>query len=1399
MSLDDFEPDEYDDEEEEYQQSGSSESIKDKYDRYKDYKEKYEKYKEKYGNGNDVHKPNNEQFRNATNQQLRSKATEEGAKSVAKEGSKELAKEGSKQVVKEGAKEVGKEVAKEGAKIAAKEGAKVTAEAASAATGVGIIVAAAIEVADQLFKKLKLIWDKEARKKEKEKAKKRLYLIIFLLCAVLIIFIPIFVAGPLLVASEETTASLEQIINNREERYTDELHKKPDTSSIYRKTLMMFTDDEYEELLFKNYDKIDGSKPTAYKDPCYNFTMKRDFGTDIVNFFAKQEDLKGKDDFEVTTKVVKNFVEAEKENFNKISWYESSGLSSYSYTSYNENFSSIANMEANDKKPSRTAFVESSAIANSDLQLIPYTELKIPSLAKYETDPTVTNTTQKAYTYAQSAQDYVQRWFIPYTMMIDTQDKDFVVDEVVKKMYHPIDYTLFQINRENKTTTTQYYLETDRKMTWDEYDQTEVTISYSTKVRTTVVHVTYKPNGEPETHHDDPQESDPTFVSSLTTKSNTTKENKEQDLGKSNTRDSTVGVEEFPAKATKTQTSSESETEETVIDSDEDSNGVDTIVITETIQITTTTTTVYHIKDNYKRVTTLTDGGKIAYENGEPMVKNINIVRSIYPYRYIPKITHAETFYEVINASYSVMPIDETLPPRTRNESSLSVSADSSYGQIVIKEMWEENLATGMYESKPYKVSYYSDADLKRLNKKVSRVEWFQDWGDKDSTDTPPTGTDVSGGAGEIIPNAGVANSQNMAKLIQHAHYMVNNSTWVYGQGGDRGVSYSLEQLNGKRNIDCSSFVSSLYNIFLGVNPGSNTRDMHARALAGTGGFRLFPLDKNSLQPGDILWKSGHVGLYIGNGMQIDAGGPTGVKEPNQASIGSRYTHIIRYMGADFSDVDVPAGDGTSGDVDSPPSTEKGNIYPSKSYEERMAAYNAYGKGKGYSYDDMYFAYYQIEKRLLKLSNVTNSGSISGFGGLGFGWPVDLGSSPGSNVINCFYGYTPAYGEDHPAIDISSGGNVRKEGNLSIGPNIVAAHSGTVIAASGNPTSDADGYTYVNIKTEDGSYVTQYGHLSKIYVSVGDTVSKGQVIGLMGNTGRSTGVHLHFAILDSAGNSMNPLNFYNIAKASDPDTIANLADIDLLSITGIPTGYIYHSAKNQRGSGEGFSVVGTTLSKTEWVDKALAYANGKSTDACFKNKATMESFYDICVSKGVNPEYAFATAVTEQNLRNSKNNYWGLATPNGSGSAHFGDMLTTLSAYCDTIVNYQDPASSKYSMIMQRYEERKAVTENGGADPNGYGTPDTLQGIQSIYSFLGKHEYGSAGAGGFYYMDPSRAGVTKIYSTHEEFIQKCRNGGSAHAMGTVTTVWEQAGYTAWQAEKKISVAKKIFGEAAGTY
>lgn len=105
---------------------------------------------------------------------------------------------------------------------------------------------------------------------------------------------------------------------------------------------------------------------------------------------------------------------------------------------------------------------------------------------------------------------------------------------------------------------------------------------------------------------------------------------------------------------------------------------------------------------------------------------------------------------------------------------------------------------------------------------------------------------------------------------------------------------------------------------------------------------------------------------------------------------------------------------------------------------------------------------------------------------------------------------TQGYKFYHKAIDIA---------NHSGGP-ILAADSGTVIKAGWDNT----GYGNRIMVDHGNGYVTLYGHLSLIQVQVGQRVNRGDVLGQMGSTGRSTGTHLHFEIRQGRV-LLNPLSF----------------------------------------------------------------------------------------------------------------------------------------------------------------------------------------------------------------------------------------------------------------------------------
>ncbi|WP_367321575.1 M23 family metallopeptidase [Streptomyces sp. HUAS ZL42] len=95
------------------------------------------------------------------------------------------------------------------------------------------------------------------------------------------------------------------------------------------------------------------------------------------------------------------------------------------------------------------------------------------------------------------------------------------------------------------------------------------------------------------------------------------------------------------------------------------------------------------------------------------------------------------------------------------------------------------------------------------------------------------------------------------------------------------------------------------------------------------------------------------------------------------------------------------------------------------------------------------------------------------------------------------------------------------------GTDVMAAHGGTVVKAGGNGAGDGPAYgNAVVIKHGNGIY-SQYAHLSRVDVKVGQVVKTGQHIARSGNTGNSSGPHLHFEIRTSPnyGSAIDPVRF----------------------------------------------------------------------------------------------------------------------------------------------------------------------------------------------------------------------------------------------------------------------------------
>jgi murein DD-endopeptidase MepM/ murein hydrolase activator NlpD len=93
--------------------------------------------------------------------------------------------------------------------------------------------------------------------------------------------------------------------------------------------------------------------------------------------------------------------------------------------------------------------------------------------------------------------------------------------------------------------------------------------------------------------------------------------------------------------------------------------------------------------------------------------------------------------------------------------------------------------------------------------------------------------------------------------------------------------------------------------------------------------------------------------------------------------------------------------------------------------------------------------------------------------------------------------------------------------SVPVGTTVVASSGGTVVKAGWG-----SGYGYVVYLSHADGRQTRYGHLSKVLVKTGQTVKQGEKIALSGNTGISTGPHVHFEILIN-GSQVNPLKYLN--------------------------------------------------------------------------------------------------------------------------------------------------------------------------------------------------------------------------------------------------------------------------------
>lgn len=124
-------------------------------------------------------------------------------------------------------------------------------------------------------------------------------------------------------------------------------------------------------------------------------------------------------------------------------------------------------------------------------------------------------------------------------------------------------------------------------------------------------------------------------------------------------------------------------------------------------------------------------------------------------------------------------------------------------------------------------------------------------------------------------------------------------------------------------------------------------------------------------------------------------------------------------------------------------------------------------------------------------------------------WPSAASKIVTSKFGTRFHPVLKVY-KTHNGVDIGA----------SYGTNVLAADSGVVVLSK----SSSSYGNYIVINHGSGN-TTLYAHMSKRLVSAGDSVTQGQVIGLVGSTGISNGPHIHFEITEG-GTRVNPLKYF---------------------------------------------------------------------------------------------------------------------------------------------------------------------------------------------------------------------------------------------------------------------------------
>lgn len=176
----------------------------------------------------------------------------------------------------------------------------------------------------------------------------------------------------------------------------------------------------------------------------------------------------------------------------------------------------------------------------------------------------------------------------------------------------------------------------------------------------------------------------------------------------------------------------------------------------------------------------------------------------------------------------------------------------------------------------------------------------------------------------------------------------------------------------------------------------------------------------------------------------------------------------------------------------------------------------------GYTNSDLIISYRSKIEELKRKANIQKE-SFESIKEMSAEWKYEIDHQPAISPVNVKYGISDGFRfrKVHPVLGVPRM-HYGLDFHVPYGTDVYATGDGKVIESGW----DSGGFGNCVVIDHGFGLQTTYGHLSKMKVSVGEKVKRGDLIGQSGSTGISSGPHLHYQI-DQFGQHKNPINFFN--------------------------------------------------------------------------------------------------------------------------------------------------------------------------------------------------------------------------------------------------------------------------------